>query len=123
MLLRVGIFTVETCFSAEWDEEICEKYGVEDWSETVQLHSSMKEKPGKDRAMTLAQCMRLFTSEEKLGEHDLWYDFIAISDSCTPFNLQLIAIGVAAVDGDPHHDHAEILCQMPFWHRALLPRG
>lgn len=66
-------FTAETCFSAEWDEEICEKYGVEDWSEAVQMHSSMKDKPGKDRAMNLAQCMSLFTSEEKLGEHDLWY--------------------------------------------------
>lgn len=68
----IWYFSAETYFSAEWDEEICEKYGVEDWSETVQLHSSMKEKPAKDRAMNLAQCMNLFTSEEKLGEHDLW---------------------------------------------------
>ena len=58
--------------AADWSSKTLDDYGVEDWSQEIKLHSSMDEKPSKDKGCNLAQCVKLFTSEEKLGEHDLW---------------------------------------------------
>lgn len=72
-LIAIPLLAADTCYSAEWDGDICEKYAVDDWSQAVLRDSSMSDKRGKDRAMTLAQCMNLFTTEEKLGEDDPWW--------------------------------------------------
>ena len=44
------------------------------WWQELEIDESMNNKPmPKKQSIQLSECMELFTTNELLGEHDLWY--------------------------------------------------
>lgn len=56
-----------------------------DWEQDFDKHESMEYKPQKKAFFKLKDCIELFTTKEKLGAEDPWWDTVAAQSKQTSY--------------------------------------
>ncbi|XP_064607278.1 ubiquitin carboxyl-terminal hydrolase 15-like isoform X2 [Liolophura sinensis] len=66
--------TNRSYIAIDWHTRAKEKFYCEKSAEDFEMHESVKQKnPQKKQVIQLDDCLKLFTTKEKLGENDPWY--------------------------------------------------
>uniref|UniRef100_A0A8C4R1T8 ubiquitinyl hydrolase 1 n=1 Tax=Eptatretus burgeri TaxID=7764 RepID=A0A8C4R1T8_EPTBU len=66
-------FTNRPYIALDWDSRMKQYYYDEKAAEDLKKHESMSTHPARKHMVRLHDCIKLFTTREMLGEHDLWY--------------------------------------------------
>ncbi|XP_013412555.1 ubiquitin carboxyl-terminal hydrolase 15 isoform X3 [Lingula anatina] len=68
-------FSNRSYLAVDWHPKAKEKFYDERAAEDIDVHPTVNQRAAKQQKqpIQLSECLDLFTTDEKLGEHDLWY--------------------------------------------------